>query len=336
MRTLIPILIFASTISFAQTPQPAGDCDFSEDFQGDLSSWTMIDSPSPTNPRIAFDSTYSPSKALSFYNAPNHTNDIRLYKPLPIVLCSYWKASAEVRVTAMGNTDPTKRLSHFVFAFSDNDSMLTRDLNLDLVQNDFVGLVVGGGTTNGFTTVLVTNVDKNATYYTVGNDGDMVIGQTYNCYLQRLDSVNYRVTSINAATGDTATDGFVTTNEIVPYTLNYINVGNNPHGWHTRVMSGYVDNICIDNCNGISVPETSRELDFAIYPNPATELLTVELKETDKVEYHITDMSGRILKQGELQSERNAVNVDDLPVGTYLIRLESKNGFVGVRIWIKH
>ncbi|KAB2806768.1 T9SS type A sorting domain-containing protein [Phaeocystidibacter luteus] len=336
MRTLTFALIFSSFITFAQTPQPTGSCDFNEDFQGDLTSWNMIDSPTPSNPRIAFDSTYSPSKAISFYDAPNYTNDIRIYKPLPIALCSYWKASADVRVTAMGTTDPTKRLSHFLFAFSENNGMLTRDMNLDYVQNDFVGLVVGGGNSSGFATVLVTNVNETAVYYTVGNDGDLVLNETYTCYLERIDSVNYRVTAINARTGDTATDGYVTTTHIVPNNASYIQVGNNPHGWHTRRMSGYVDNICIDNCHGISVPEFKPEFEFAIYPNPTTENLTVELSEARKVEYHITDMSGRILQKGKIRSERFVLNVSTLPVGVYLIRLQSKDGIVGVQRWVKH
>lgn len=63
------------------------------------------------------------------------------------------------------------------------------------------------------------------------------------------------------------------------------------------------------------------EVDFNIYPNPTTNQLKIEgnlVVDTFK----IIDLSGRTLKQEKLQN--NAINVEELNTGTYIIELNSK------------
>ena len=62
-----------------------------------------------------------------------------------------------------------------------------------------------------------------------------------------------------------------------------------------------------------------------VYPNPAKDLLKVELTDWQGYPYYsITDVSGRVLMTGELNSENSGINIEELGSGLYLINLHGK------------
>lgn len=62
----------------------------------------------------------------------------------------------------------------------------------------------------------------------------------------------------------------------------------------------------------------------AAYPNPVSEILTVEAPEGARLE--LADLNGRILLQQQLNDERSKVNTHHLPKGIYVIRLHTRKG----------
>lgn len=65
------------------------------------------------------------------------------------------------------------------------------------------------------------------------------------------------------------------------------------------------------------------EVDVLVYPNPANDILFVELPTAySNVKYIISDVSGRLIKTGILHSETSKINIAELQSGNYFISLE--------------
>ncbi|MEZ4799233.1 MAG: fasciclin domain-containing protein [Flavobacteriales bacterium] len=83
-----------------------------------------------------------------------------------------------------------------------------------------------------------------------------------------------------------------------------------------------------------SVDEVT-ELGLEIYPNPAENMLNINLKNSSsKVTYQIIDMTGGLIEQSNLTAVSNQINVDNLAAGIYTIRVIDGNN-VSVSNFIK-
>jgi len=84
----------------------------------------------------------------------------------------------------------------------------------------------------------------------------------------------------------------------------------------------------LDYDGTVSIKENKTEEAFTLYPNPATNTLTIKTALTGKnLQLHINDVSGReILIQTVYNGK--TVNVTDLKPGIYFYRLTAKNGTV--------
>ncbi|MEQ8703266.1 MAG: glycosyl hydrolase family 18 protein [Phaeodactylibacter sp.] len=80
------------------------------------------------------------------------------------------------------------------------------------------------------------------------------------------------------------------------------------------------------NITSVDGPETTvRLLDF--FPNPFRETLTVANTSVKAVDYRISDVHGRILRQARLEGSANTqLDVWDLPKGFYLLTAQNDDG----------
>jgi hypothetical protein len=76
-----------------------------------------------------------------------------------------------------------------------------------------------------------------------------------------------------------------------------------------------------------SHPDLCPLLPAVVYPNPAKEMLFVDLS-WDKANCSINDMTGRELKQVSLNNGKNSINVANLPPGIYFIVLKGRQNEV--------
>jgi hypothetical protein len=74
---------------------------------------------------------------------------------------------------------------------------------------------------------------------------------------------------------------------------------------------------------GSSVANITNQPRLNIYPNPATDLLWLELRNADKAEYLISDITGGIVHTGEINSGNNSIDISQLAQGSYFIRLSN-------------
>jgi len=72
------------------------------------------------------------------------------------------------------------------------------------------------------------------------------------------------------------------------------------------------------------IQETSTdqfEIISKLYPNPANDYCNVELYETEKYQFGIFDINGRLVNSGELMGKLNKIDLSDLSSGSYFMRV---------------
>ncbi|MDA3906436.1 MAG: TonB family protein [Bacteroidales bacterium] len=87
-------------------------------------------------------------------------------------------------------------------------------------------------------------------------------------------------------------------------------------------------------------PKTKNEdfkIEFKVYPNPASEFVNIEiLNNNNELEYQLINQNGQLLQNGLLENNTTQLNISELKIGFYLIRLISKeNGVVETKKLIK-
>lgn len=70
-----------------------------------------------------------------------------------------------------------------------------------------------------------------------------------------------------------------------------------------------------------------ENLEVTVFPNPTQGLLNLELSGTEDsvLNYHLYDLQGRLLRQEVLRNTSAQIQLDNLPSGTYLLRIQSEN-----------
>lgn len=90
----------------------------------------------------------------------------------------------------------------------------------------------------------------------------------------------------------------------------------------------------------LSAPTGIEELGnylFAVYPNPMSDLVTVNYKGVgNKTTYGVYDLAGKIVLSGTVQNENTTVNVSSLASGSYLLDVLSNGKSVGRKLIIKN
>ncbi|GEP51666.1 hypothetical protein FNO01nite_23380 [Flavobacterium noncentrifugens] len=92
------------------------------------------------------------------------------------------------------------------------------------------------------------------------------------------------------------------------------------------------DNSSLIGIDTFSVDRTLATADFfasnfAVYPNPATNVLNVETKNnTELSQLQLTDINGRIVKEVKASGVSNQINISELNTGVYFLKATSAQG----------
>jgi hypothetical protein len=66
--------------------------------------------------------------------------------------------------------------------------------------------------------------------------------------------------------------------------------------------------------------------EIAVYPNPASDKITIEVKKNKYTNISISDMTGRILSTGSMGSDKETISLEGLDKGIYFITLTDTEG----------
>ena len=96
----------------------------------------------------------------------------------------------------------------------------------------------------------------------------------------------------------------------------------------------------IDSCDvwGLHKLELNKEGGIKIYPNPSSEVLTIEIPEyqMEQYDYTITNLQGQEVGRGSSASKLLSVNVSSYPEGAYVLTLKNKTFTIKGSFILKH
>jgi len=85
---------------------------------------------------------------------------------------------------------------------------------------------------------------------------------------------------------------------------------------------------------GVNVKEINQQ-SILIYPNPVSEQ-SLNIESADMIEsYSISDLTGRTILQGNIHAEKASINLKDLTIGLYLLKVETSKRSLSQKILIK-
>ena len=119
----------------------------------------------------------------------------------------------------------------------------------------------------------------------------------------------------------------------------FMTIGNfhNPQNTHADTLYGqytngtayyYVDDVSVIDCTGVGVEENNKEDMGEVYPNPATNRITIKTKQFKEKEIRITDVLGNLIQQSMLNSHQSTIDISNLAKGIYFIELQTEKGIL--------
>ncbi len=79
-----------------------------------------------------------------------------------------------------------------------------------------------------------------------------------------------------------------------------------------------------------SVEDLRADIEMTVYPNPTSDFISlkIESSKVESMQYTITDLSGKVLANGEILSTLQTLNFTNYSAGTYLISITQNNQLI--------
>ncbi len=104
-----------------------------------------------------------------------------------------------------------------------------------------------------------------------------------------------------------------------------------------RIELGKIDTSGGDAC--VDIPTVISELNSsftALFPNPASDILNINLDSESEAKLSISEMSGRVVMQADLVSSQSTISAQSLPNGIYLVEVVSGTKHYKEKLIITH
>ena len=77
----------------------------------------------------------------------------------------------------------------------------------------------------------------------------------------------------------------------------------------------------------LGIDNFNINLQLAVYPNPTTDLLQLEVKNTDlsNLSYQLFDLNGRLIYDKKITSENSTIAMEQLPSAVFLLKVIDNN-----------
>lgn len=264
--TTILHLIFIFGFTGMSTAQ---NCTFQDDFTSSAPLWTIEDvtTSGPASPaRMDIGNPGTGNNAVRYINSIDGSNSTRAYRQLNNPLCESWIATGDFMVTAVGN-DPIESIAHLIFVASENSSPAIEDEFGVESNNDMIAIQVGGSPMN----INLAVYAKDGTSWTrvyngVGNN-QIQLNVNYSFQLERIRSDEVKLILTNQDNNTVVLRTCFPISSSITNDLEWVQIGNNPIGSFRRTMSGWVDNICIQDCRISSICCDGNQLTVDLGPD---------------------------------------------------------------------
>lgn len=105
--------------------------------------------------------------------------------------------------------------------------------------------------------------------------------------------------------------------------------------WGANRSYHYIDDvsvICLDCAVGIS--ETTIDSRISIFPNPASDYLTIDMKTQSINSFQVYDITGRLIKTNNTNfSYTHTLDISDFSKGIYLLRINSNSSIINYKFY---
>lgn len=73
----------------------------------------------------------------------------------------------------------------------------------------------------------------------------------------------------------------------------------------------------------VGIKETELNISLSVFPNPTSDNLTLQISDynDEKLSYHLFDMQGKLLNNGQVTAQQTHINTSSLPSATYFIHI---------------
>ena len=73
----------------------------------------------------------------------------------------------------------------------------------------------------------------------------------------------------------------------------------------------------------VGIKETELNISLSVFPNPTVDNLTLQILDykNEKLSYHLFDMQGKLLNNGQVTAQQTHINTSSLPSATYFINV---------------
>ena len=108
--------------------------------------------------------------------------------------------------------------------------------------------------------------------------------------------------------------------------LNTVQMGGNEWESERHMLTGNLDNLCINNTAPLSTSNLEfNNSDFVIFPNPANDFINISSKSIiSKTE--IYDIDGRLVFFSTADKNQATLNIENISKGIYLLKIITENG----------
>ncbi|RMG78110.1 MAG: T9SS C-terminal target domain-containing protein [Bacteroidetes bacterium] len=72
------------------------------------------------------------------------------------------------------------------------------------------------------------------------------------------------------------------------------------------------------------------DIELKVFPNPATNWLTIETTASETLEARLCDLHGRTLYSSTVSNQMEKLNISALPGGTYLLHISGSKGLIQI------
>jgi hypothetical protein len=163
----------------------------------------------------------------------------------------------------------------------------------------------------------------------VGPAGVGGTNTNYYIRLERVGTTSGTLSVFSDASHSTLVTGTLPATFIIPATINTLNtvqIGGNEWQEEPRMLTGIVDNLCIQNTEALANnPFQSIDNIFQLFPNPTSNIVNINSNSNIK-SIELIDLNGRTIRTSLLNATKTTMNLDKLASGMYYVKVCTENG----------
>lgn len=102
--------------------------------------------------------------------------------------------------------------------------------------------------------------------------------------------------------------------------------------WNIDVVTNFVENQ--EQCNALNVNEEAKSITFEMFPNPASNQVTISVSNQES-KLTVYNINGQIIQKQNLVVGKNQINLSNTNSGLYMVYIASENQYIVKKLIVK-